>query len=142
MNIHIFQVSKCHPFFYVIHLQGMSTNRLTMNNILCTNLVYYTYFVKVLERTENVYEVDFPIKSHKCPNTLIRIDIVADNGSTWIKAIARNSKALSDSALGRSNFGSKSILDHAEAYEIAANQNLYCFKRPKVHKTLLICYVF
>lgn len=103
-----------------------------MNNILCSNLVYFEYFLNVLERTENVFEVDVPIKSQKNQSFTVRIDIVADNGSTWIKVIARNSKALHDLAHGRSNYGSKSILDHANAYAIAANHNLYCFKRPKV----------
>lgn len=110
----------------------MSLNRLTMNNILCSNLVYFTYFVYVLEKTENVYEIDFPIKSRGCQNPLVRIDIVADNGGTWIKVIARNSKSLSDTAFGRSNYGSKSILDHARSFALAASYNLHCFKRPKV----------
>lgn len=126
------QVSSFTRLFFLM-LQGISINRLTMNNILCSNLVYFEYFVNVLEKTENVYEVDVPIKGQNCQNTTVRIDIVADSGSTWIKVIARSSKALKDSALGRSNFGSKSILDHARAYQHAANHNLYCFKRPKVH---------
>lgn len=105
-----------------------------MNNILCSNLVYFTYFVDVLEKTENIHEVDAPIKNYGGQKPLIRIDIVADNGGTWIKVIARNSKNLNDTALGRSNYGSKSILDHAESYAIAANQSLYCFKRPKVRR--------
>lgn len=106
----------------------MSLNRLTMNNIFCSNLVYFTYFVNILEKTKSVYEVDLLFKS-QIP---VRIDIVADNGHTWIKVIARNSKALSDTARGMSNYGSKSILDHARSFAIAASQNLHCFKRPKV----------
>lgn len=105
-----------------------------MNNIFCSNLVYFTYLVNVLEKTENVCEVDFPIKSQRCQNTSIRIDIVADKGATWMKVIARNSKGLSDTAHGHSNYGAKSILDHAKSYASAAASNLYCFKRPKVHQ--------
>lgn len=103
-----------------------------MNNILCSNLIYFSHFVNILEKTENIHEVDFLIKNHSCHNTSVRVDVVADGGGTWIKAIARNPKGLSDIAFGRSNYGSKSILDHAKSYELAANNNLYCFKRPRV----------
>lgn len=106
-----------------------------MNNILCTNLVYFTYFVQVLEQTKNIYEVDFPIKSDTRKSAPVRIDIVADNGATWMKVIARSSKGLADMAFGRSNYGSKTILDQAKSYSIAAADscNFYCFKKPKVN---------
>lgn len=114
----------------------MLLNRLTINHIQCSNLVHFAYFVRILEQTENVYKVDVPIKIHECRDTVVRVDIVADNGKTWIKVIARNPKALSDTAFGRSNYGNKSILDHAKCYASSANQNLYCFTKPKVRSFL------
>lgn len=88
--------------------------------------------VKILDETENVHSVDHPIKFLDDNKTHIRVDIVADEGSTWIKVIARNPKALNDIAFGRSNYGRKSILDHAKCYIEAANDNLYFFRKPKV----------
>lgn len=99
---------------------------------MCSNLVHFSYLIKVLEETNNVEGVDFPIKFQGSQKSTIRIDIVADNGKTWIKVIARNPKALNDIALGRSNYGAKSILDHAESYIEAAKDNLQCFQTPKV----------
>lgn len=46
--------------------------------------------------------------------------------------IARNPKSLSDSAYGRSGYGSKTILDQAAEFVQAAADNVYFFKPPKV----------
>lgn len=86
-----------------------------------------------MQETNNVDGVDYPIKFHGSQKSSIRIDIVANNGKTWIKVIARNPKALNDIALGRSNYGAKSILDHASYYIEAAKDNLQCFQTPKVY---------
>lgn len=94
--------------------------------------MHFSYLVKVLEETNDVVGVDFPIKLGGSQKSSIRVDIVANNGKTWIKVIARNPKALNDIALGRSNYGAKSILDHAECYIEAAKDNLQCFQTPKV----------
>lgn len=85
----------------------------------------------MLRRTPNIQRVDLPIKSPDSEKP-IRIDIVADNGRTWIKVIARNPKALKDIALGCSNYGSKSILDHAVQYIERANSNQCFFQTPRV----------
>lgn len=87
-----------------------------------------------MEETEDVQYVDFPIKKRGDKKTYIRVDVVANEGRTWIKVIARNPKALNDIALGRSNYGAKSILDHAECFSFAADDNLQYFTRPKVNK--------
>ncbi|XP_055305654.1 UPF0415 protein C7orf25 homolog isoform X2 [Sitodiplosis mosellana] len=108
------------------------SKRLKINHIACSNLVHFSYLVKVLEETNDVVGVDFPIKLRGSQKSTIRIDIVANNGKTWIKVIARNPKALNDIALGRSNYGAKSILDHASCYIEAAKDNLQCFQTPKV----------
>lgn len=102
-----------------------------INHILCSNLIHFAYLVDVLRRTPNIQRVDLPIKSPDSEKP-IRIDIVADNGRTWIKAIARNPKALKDIALGCSNYGSKSILDHAIQYMEGANSNQCFFQTPRV----------
>lgn len=62
----------------------------------------------------------------------LRVDVVAENGSQWIKVIARNPKALKDIALGCSNYGAKSILDHAVQYVESAEINQCLFQSPKV----------
>lgn len=110
----------------------ISTNQLKINHILCSNLVHFAYLVHILSQTERVQGVDFPIKTSGNHKSTTRIDIVADGGRTWIKVIARNPKALNDIAFGRSNYGTKSILDHANSYIEGALDNQYCFQNPTV----------
>lgn len=112
--------------------QAISQKTLRINNILCSNLVHFDYLIRTIERTKNVQGVDFPIKTAGNNKSTIRIDIVADGGATWIKVIARNPKALNDIAFGRSNYGAKSILDHAICYTDGAKDNQCCYQNPKV----------
>lgn len=95
-------------------------------------MIHYNYLVAVLLRANHIQSVDCPVKTDGQRKSSIRIDIVADNGGTWIKVIARNSKALDDGVNGETSFGTKSILDHAASYIKAAGENPFNFKPPKV----------
>lgn len=110
----------------------LEKKEITIHHILCSNLIHYEHFVKILKDTNNIHCVDFPIKKRGDQKASVRVDIVANNGCTWIKVIARNPKALNDIAFGRSNYGAKSILDHAKCYIEAAKDNQYFFKSPEV----------
>lgn len=112
--------------------QVISTKQLKINHILCSNLIHFGYLVNILSHTENVQGVDYPIKTCGNHKSTTRIDIVANSGRTWIKVIARNPKALNDIAFGRTNYGTKSILDHAINYTQGALDNQYCFKNPNI----------
>lgn len=112
---------------------------------MCSNLAHFAYLVKIIEQTNNIQSIDYPIKIHGYQKASVRVDIITDNGRTWIKVIARNPKALNDIAFGRSNYGAKSILDHAKCYIEAAENNPYCFKSPTVNiiriSIKLKCYI-
>lgn len=88
--------------------------------------------MKILTQTKNVQHLDYPVKVGGNRKSTIRIDIVADNGCTWIKVIARNPKAINDIVIGRASYGTKSIFDHAYNYVQGAQENHCCFKEPKV----------
>lgn len=109
----------------------VSTNSIKLNHVMCSNLTHYQFLVKILEFQKDVVHIDcgFPVEERNNP---LRVDIVCDNGLKWIKAIARNSKSLTDAANGRASYGAKSILDQAEEFVYAANQNLCMFQKPKV----------
>lgn len=111
--------------------QAIASKRLDINHILCSNLVHFAFLVEVLRNTPNVQSVDSPMKAPNANNSL-RIDVIAENGSQWIKVIARNSKALKDIALGCSNYGAKSIIDHAIDYVQCAEMNQCLFRTPQV----------
>lgn len=83
-------------------------------------------------RAKNIHHVDYPVKMGNKRKSSIRIDIVSNNGGTWIKVIARNSKGLDDGVNGEASYGTKSILDHAASYINAAEDNPFNFRPPKV----------
>lgn len=112
----------------------IASDQLKINHILCSNLMHFAYLVNILSKTKDIQGVDVPIKFSGCNKSTARVDIVADDGRTWIKVIARNPKALTDAALGRSNFGTKSILDHGIYYKAMATDNQHYFADPKVRK--------
>ncbi|XP_002126448.2 UPF0415 protein C7orf25-like [Ciona intestinalis] len=62
----------------------------------------------------------------------ICIDIVANKGHVWVKVIARNASALYSSMLGQGQFGDRSLLDVAEQFVDAADQNHVDFKPPRI----------
>lgn len=111
--------------------QAIASKSLKANNILCSNLVHFGYLTETIRRSKDVRDVDFPARIDNKKSSF-RVDIVADDGATWIKVIARNPKALNDIAFGRSNYGAKSILDHAINYSEGANNNQFRFQNPKV----------
>lgn len=126
--------------------------------MLCSNLPNYECLINTLYSCRNIKNLDYPIhiEDREFP---LRIDIICDNGSTWVKGsivhplteivlicflhlfthcnyfpvvIARNPKSLSDTAHGRSGFGTKTILDQAAEFVQAAEDNQCFFRPPKV----------
>uniref|UniRef100_A0A182IRY6 Uncharacterized protein n=1 Tax=Anopheles atroparvus TaxID=41427 RepID=A0A182IRY6_ANOAO len=108
-----------------------ASRTVTINHILCSNLTHFGCLVDCLLLSAEVKHVDYPlpVEDRACP---LRVDIVCDEGATWIKVIARNPKSLSDAVYGRTSYGSKSILEQAEEYIQAANNFPYMFRPPTV----------
>ncbi|KAJ6638918.1 Kinesin-like protein KIF23 [Pseudolycoriella hygida] len=111
--------------------KAKSSGKIQYNNVLCSNLPNYECLINTLYSCRNIKHLDYPIQIEDRDFPL-RIDIICDNGSTWVKVIARNPKSLSDTAQGRSGFGTKTILDQAAEFVQAANDNQCFFRPPKV----------
>ncbi|KAI8128122.1 hypothetical protein FF38_08146 [Lucilia cuprina] len=109
----------------------IKNHTLKINHVQCSNLTHYEFLVKILKLQRDVVHVDcgFPVDYRENP---LRVDIVCENGLKWIKAIARNSKSLTDAARGEASYGARSIIDQAQEFVEAAAQNLCMFKCPKV----------
>ncbi|KAG4075504.1 hypothetical protein HA402_003329 [Bradysia odoriphaga] len=107
------------------------SGKIQHNNVLCSNLPNYECLINTLYSCRNIKNLDYPIHilDREFP---LRVDIICDNGSTWVKVIARNPKSLSDTAQGRSGFGTKTILDQAAEFVQAAQENQCFFRPPKV----------
>lgn len=100
-------------------------------NILCSNLTHFKSLVAALQKVEGLKHVDYPVPVSSSTKTL-RIDIVCDNGASWVKVIARNPKSIRDTVEGKSSYGAKSILDQAEEIVEAAGMNPHLYKAPRV----------
>lgn len=62
----------------------------------------------------------------------LTVDIVCDNGLSWVKVIARNPKSLEQISMGDASYGVRSILDQADDF-VKCAQNYPClFQIPKV----------
>lgn len=64
--------------------QIKDSGQLKLHHLLCSNLVHFECLINTLTNSKNIKHIDYPISlpDRKSP---LRIDIVCDNGRTWIK---------------------------------------------------------
>lgn len=60
------------------------------------------------------------------------VDIVCDNGLTWLKVVARNPKSLSQVSMGDASFGVRSVVDQAQEFVDCAKLYPHMFQTPTV----------
>lgn len=104
--------------------------KIKASNIVCSNLTHFDALLLALKKASGLKHVDYPVPNSSFPK--IRIDIVCDNGVTWIKVIARNSKLIKAAVEGQTSYGTKSILDQAKEMVEAANLNPCLYQTPKI----------
>lgn len=129
-------VRSDHFLFYFINpprlFQKVADESIQINNITCSNLLHFESLCKILLECHGLLYVDYALPiDHR--NSPLRIDAVCDNGATWIKVIARNSRSIEDAVHGRTSYGTKSIVDQAEEYVEASSTNLHMFKQPQIY---------
>ncbi|XP_008335689.1 UPF0415 protein C7orf25 homolog [Cynoglossus semilaevis] len=64
-------------------------------------------------------------------HTLV-VDVVANNGLTWVKAVGRKAEALHNIWQGRGQYGDKSIITQAQDFLQAACQHPLHYRHPQV----------
>lgn len=99
---------------------------------MCSNLLHFESLCKILLECHGLLYVDYALPMDN-RNSPLRIDSVCDNGATWIKVIARNSRSIEDAVHGRTSYGTKSIVDQAEEYVEASQAHLHMFKPPQIY---------
>lgn len=72
------------------------------------------------------------MRPFKYQKSRLEVDIVCNNGASWIKVIARNARALTLISLGKGEYGQKSVLDQADSYLMCSKCHLYRYKPPDV----------
>lgn len=102
---------------------------LKKKHLQSTNLIHLNAIVARLSCAKDLISVMRPFKHQK---SRLEVDIVCNNGASWVKVIARNARALTLISLGNGEYGQKSILDQANSYLMCSKCHLYHYKPPDV----------
>ncbi|PNI31720.1 C7orf25 isoform 1, partial [Pan troglodytes] len=104
------------------------------SHLQSTNL---THLRAIVESAENLEEVVSVLHVFGYTDTLgekqtLVVDVVANGGHTWVKAIGRKAEALHNIWLGRGQYGDKSIIEQAEDFLQASHQQPVQYSNPHI----------
>ncbi|CAG9769458.1 unnamed protein product [Ceutorhynchus assimilis] len=105
------------------------SRNLKKEHLQCSNLTHFSALVDTLKTVDNCHSVN---KIFTLYNRKTTVDIICDNGLTWMKVIARNPKSLSQIYMGNASYGVRSIVDQAEEYIECAKLHPCLFQTPKI----------
>lgn len=92
-------------------------------------MTHFAALIHVLKETKDCISVN---KVFSYEDKRLSVDIVADNGLSWLKVVARNPKSLSQIYMGDAGYGVRSIVDQAQEFLSCAEIYPCLFKTPKV----------
>nr|XP_048316989.1 UPF0415 protein C7orf25 homolog [Myodes glareolus]XP_048316990.1 UPF0415 protein C7orf25 homolog [Myodes glareolus] len=117
-------------------LQKVETGKVAIkeSHLQSTNL---THLKAIVESAENLEEVVSVLRVFGYTDTLgekqtLVVDVVANGGHTWVKAIGRKAEALHNIWLGRGQYGDKSIIEQAEDFLQASRQQPVQYSNPHI----------
>ncbi|XP_061694862.1 UPF0415 protein C7orf25 homolog isoform X2 [Syngnathoides biaculeatus] len=99
-----------------------------------TNLTHLTAVLESAESLEGVVAVLHVISYRDAVGhrqTLV-VDVVANDGRTWVKAVGRKAEALHNIWQGRGQYGAKSLVRQAEDFVLASRQRPVQYVHPHV----------
>lgn len=104
-------------------------------HIRSTNLTHLSSVVNCVAQTQNVKEVLKAVTflDEECNySRQVIIDVVADQGSTWIKVVARNPQSLYLTSLGASGYGKRSLVHQVKDFVKCAKLNPFMYQTPEI----------
>ncbi|KAK3926793.1 UPF0415 protein C7orf25-like protein [Frankliniella fusca] len=110
-------------------------NDIKVEHVKCTNLGHLEAVVNcVLEHCDGCMGIleTLELRTTSDDSKRVCVDVIADQGQTWIKVVARNPKALSLLSAGEGEYGQRTITDQAKEFVACASQHPFHFKIPKV----------
>lgn len=104
-------------------------NTIKKEHLQCSNLTHFAALIDTLGTVNGIQSVNkvFTVDDRK-----ITVDIVCENGLSWVKVVARNPKSITQICMGNTNYGVRSILDQAEDFLDCAQSYPCLFQTPKV----------
>ncbi|PWA17128.1 UPF0415 protein C7orf25 homolog [Gambusia affinis] len=99
-----------------------------------TNLTHLTAIVDSAQDLEDVVALlhVFSYRDAAGRRRTLVVDVVADTGLTWVKAVGRKAEALHNIWQGRGQYGDKSVVRQAEDFLLASRQLPVNYRHPRV----------
>uniref|UniRef100_A0A3B4TWE5 Chromosome 7 open reading frame 25 n=1 Tax=Seriola dumerili TaxID=41447 RepID=A0A3B4TWE5_SERDU len=99
-----------------------------------TNLTHLTAIVESAESLEDVVALlhVFTYQDASSHRQTLVVDVVANGGHTWVKAVGRKAEALHNIWQGRGQYGDKSIIRQAEDFLQASRQQPVHYRHPHI----------
>lgn len=117
-------------------LQKVETGKVVIkeSHLQSTNLTHLRAIVESVESLEEVVNIlhVFSYEDQCGEKQTLVVDVVANGGHTWVKAIGRKAEALHNIWLGRGQYGDKSIIKQAEDYLRASHQQPVQYSNPHI----------
>uniref|UniRef100_A0A8C5MFC0 CG025 protein n=1 Tax=Leptobrachium leishanense TaxID=445787 RepID=A0A8C5MFC0_9ANUR len=104
------------------------------SHLRSTNLTHLQAIIESAESLDDVVSVlhVFGYNDQFGEKQTLVVDVVANGGHTWVKAIGRKAEALHNIWLGRGQYGDKSIIKQAEDYVEASRQQPVQYSSPHI----------
>ncbi|XP_016128088.1 UPF0415 protein C7orf25 homolog [Sinocyclocheilus grahami] len=104
------------------------------SHLQSTNLTHLRAIVESAENLENVVSVlhAFAYEGPDGQKQTLVVDVVANGGHTWVKAIGRKAEALHNIWQGRGQYGDKSVIRQAEDFLEASRQQPVQYSNPHI----------
>ncbi|XP_028648888.2 UPF0415 protein C7orf25 homolog [Erpetoichthys calabaricus] len=117
-------------------LQKVETGKVAVkeSHLQSTNLTHLKAIVETAESLEDIVSVlhVFTYIDRFGEKQTLVVDVVANGGHTWVKAIGRKAEALHNIWQGRGQYGDKSIIEQAEDYIQASRQQPVQYNNPHI----------
>uniref|UniRef100_A0A3B3VJA0 Chromosome 7 open reading frame 25 n=1 Tax=Poecilia latipinna TaxID=48699 RepID=A0A3B3VJA0_9TELE len=99
-----------------------------------TNLTHLTAIVDSAQDLEDVVALlhVFSYRDAAGRRRTLVVDVVADMGLTWVKAVGRKAEALHNIWQGRGQYGDKSVVRQAEDFLLASRQMPVNYRHPRI----------
>ncbi|KAL4623433.1 UPF0415 protein C7orf25-like [Arapaima gigas] len=104
------------------------------SHLQSTNLTHLKAIVESAESLEDVVSVlhVFAYEGSSGEKQTLVVDVVANGGHTWVKAIGRKAEALHNIWQGRGQYGDKSVVRQAEDFVQASRQQPVQYSNPHI----------
>lgn len=108
--------------------------RVKESHLHSTNLTHLTAIVDSAHSLEDVVALlhVFTYRDAAGRRQTLVVDVVANGGHTWVKAVGRKAEALHNIWQGRGQYGTKSVVRQAEEFLHASRQQPVHYRHPHV----------